>query len=158
MRLWRRAVEKSTALFASVIVCALFATALAAWAGEALQRVEFVTDSGSHVFHVEVAETPEQRSKGLMFRRAMPKDHGMLFHFSEETPVMMWMKNTYIPLDMVFLSRKGVVTTIESDTTPMSEAVIYGGRASAVIELNAGIAKEIGLKAGDIVKHPSFKP
>lgn len=157
MRFRRWAAAWSAAFFASVFFGAMPATSPAR-AGEALERLEFVTESGPHVFRVEVADTPEQRSKGLMFRRSMPQDQGMLFNFSEETPVMMWMKNTYIPLDMVFLSRKGVVTNIAADTTPMSEAVIYGGRASAVIELNAGVAKNIGLKPGDTVRHPSFKP
>jgi uncharacterized protein len=151
------AAARSAAILASVFFC-LIALSPAARAGQTLERVEFVTGSGSHAFRVEVADTPEQRAKGLMFRRSMPQDQGMLFDFDGEVPVMMWMKNTYIPLDMVFLSRKGVVTNIAADTTPMSEAVIYGGRASAVIELNAGVAKQIGLKPGDTVRHPAFKP
>jgi hypothetical protein len=128
-----------------------------AWAGEALQQLEFVTESGSHAFRVEVADTLQERAKGLMFRRSMPQDQGMLFNFREDTPVMMWMKNTYIPLDMVFLSRDGVVTKIATDTTPMSEAVIDGGRVYAVVELNAGAARRIGLKPGDEARHPAFQ-
>ncbi len=129
----------------------------AARAEAALQRLEFVTDSGSHVFRVELADTPAERAKGLMFRRAMPEDHGMLFDFHTETPVMMWMKNTYIPLDMVFVSRNGVVARIAEDAKPMSESIIDGGQAYAVIELNAGAARKIGLKPGDVVRHPAFK-
>ncbi len=129
----------------------------AARAEAALQRLEFVTESGPHVFQIELADSPEERAKGLMYRRAMPQDHGMLFDFHTETPIMMWMKNTYIPLDMIFVSRKGLVTRIASDTTPMSEAVIDGGEAYAVIELNAGVARKIGLKPGDAVRHPAFR-
>ncbi len=136
---------------------ALLLTVAGVRAEAALQRLEFVTDSGPHVFKVELADTPEVRAKGLMYRRAMPQDHGMLFDFHTETPVMMWMKNTYIPLDMVFVSKKGVVTRIAEDAKPMSEEIIPGGEAYAVIELNAGVAKKIGLKPGDSVRHPAFR-
>lgn len=124
----------------------------------ALEHLQIVTASGAHDFRVEVARTSDQRARGLMFRRSMPQDHGMLFDFGVETPVSMWMKNTYIPLDMVFVSRKGVVTSIATDTTPFSEAVISSGKpAFAVIELNAGAARRIGLAPGDVVRHPSFR-
>jgi uncharacterized membrane protein (UPF0127 family) len=130
----------------------------AARAEAPLQRLEFVTATGAHEFRVEVAETTSQRARGLMYRREMPQDHGMLFDFHHETPVMMWMKNTYLPLDMIFVSRQGIVTHVAPDTTPLSEDVISsGGPAYAVIELNAGVAKRIGLKAGDEVRHPAFK-
>lgn len=124
----------------------------------ALEHLQIVTASGAHDFQVEVARTSRQRARGLMFRRSMPQDHGMLFDFGVETPVSMWMKNTYIPLDMVFVSRKGVVTSVATDTTPFSEAVISSGKpAFAVIELNAGAARRIGLAPGDVVRHPSFQ-
>ncbi len=83
----------------------------------------------------------------------------MLFMFPSEQPVSMWMKNTYIPLDMVFVSRKGRVTSVARDAVPMSETVIPSGPpAFAVIELNAGAARAMGLDVGDQVRHPSFKP
>lgn len=160
MRLWRFATGRAdgASAFAGLIVSLLFFVAVTGTRAEtALQRLEFMTDSGPHVFRVELADTPEERAKGLMFRRAMPADQGMLFDFHTETPIMMWMKNTYIPLDMVFVSKKGVVTRIAADTTPMSEEVIPGGQAYAVIELNAGAAKKIGLKPGDAVRHPAFR-
>jgi uncharacterized membrane protein (UPF0127 family) len=106
---------------------------------------------------VEVADTPGERARGLMFRRSMPEDQGMLFDFHTETPVMMWMKNTYIPLDMVFVSRQGRVIHVATDAEPMSERVISSnGPAYAVIELNAGVARKIGLRVGDEVRHPAF--
>ncbi|WP_442753719.1 DUF192 domain-containing protein [Methylocystis sp. JAN1] len=145
-------------LLAALFVCSYFASAVGARAEAPLQRLEFVTSSGPHEFHVELADTPGERAKGLMYRKHMPADQGMLFDFHEETPVMMWMKNTYIPLDMVFVSRHGMVTAIAADTVPMSEATISSdGPAYAVIELNAGTASRIGLKPGDLVRHPAFK-
>lgn len=142
----------------ALVAAALLFASMGARAGEALQRLEFATSSGAHVFRVELADTPQERAKGLMYRRAMPQDQGMLFDFHDDIPVMMWMKNTYIPLDMVFVSRKGVVTRIAADTKPMSEEVIDGGTVYAVIELNAGVSRQIGLKPGDQVRHPAFRP
>jgi uncharacterized membrane protein (UPF0127 family) len=122
-----------------------------------LAPLQIVTQSGTHDFRVELADTPGERARGLMFRRSMPQNQGMLFDFHAETPVMMWMKNTYIPLDMVFVSRQGRVTHVATDAEPMSERVISSnGPAYAVIELNAGVARKIGLKAGDEVRHPAF--
>ncbi len=151
------ATAKAAAFFVFLITGCMLWSTLAATAGEALQRLEFVTDSGPHAFRVELADTPEERAKGLMFRRSMPQDQGMLFDFGDNVSVMMWMKNTYIPLDMVFVSRDGVVAKVVADTTPMSENVIVGGVVAAVVELNAGVAKQIGLKPGDEVRHPAFK-
>ena len=125
-------------------------------AGE-LENLTLVTSSGEHAFKVEVMRTDEQRARGLMFRRHMPADRGMLFDFKTEQRVMMWMRNTYIPLDMVFITRAGVVVNVAEDTEPMSERTIpSAGPAYAVLEVNAGVARRIGLKAGDQVKHTLF--
>ena len=125
----------------------------------AAESLEFVTATGAHRFEIEVARTDREREVGLMYRRSMPRNHGMLFMFPSEQPVSMWMKNTYIPLDMVFVSHKGRVTNIARDAVPMSEAIIPSGPpAFAVIELNAGAARAINLAVGDQVRHPSFKP
>jgi uncharacterized protein len=156
MRFGRIAATARAAFFFVLLLTGCLPS-LAARAGEALQPLEFITDTGSHAFRVELADRPEERAKGLMFRRSMPKDQGMLFDFGHDTSVMMWMKNTYIPLDMVFVSRNGVVSKIVADTTPMSENVIDGGVVAAVIELNAGMAKQISLKPGDEVRHAAFR-
>jgi uncharacterized protein len=94
-----------------------------------------------------------------MNRRFLPADRGMLFEFDHEAPVAFWMKNTYIPLDMIFISPAGKVTNVVANAEPLSERIIPSGPPClAVLELNGGEAAAIGLKAGDTVRHPFFKP
>ena len=144
------------AAFLLGLVGALVAGAAPARAQE-LEKLEFVTRSGVHAFSVEVMRTPDQQARGLMFRRYMPDDRGMLFAFGRNEPVFMWMKNTYIPLDMVFITEQGTVLRIEENTEPFSTDIIYsGGDAIAVLELNAGEASRIGLKPGDRVAYPGI--
>jgi uncharacterized membrane protein (UPF0127 family) len=124
-----------------------------------LEPLDFVTTNGTHRFSVEVMRTPAQLERGLMFRRFMPADRGMLFDFQVEQPVQMWMKNTYIPLDMVFIKRNGIVASIAKNAEPLSERIIPSGApVYAVVELNAGTADRIGLAPGDHVAHALFKP
>ena len=138
------------------LLCAFLASAPPARAQE-LEKLEFATRSGVHAFSVEVMRTPDQQARGLMFRRYMPDDRGMLFTFGRDEPVFMWMKNTYIPLDMVFIDRKGVVASIAADTEPFSERTIASGPPVwGVVELNAGAAAKMGLAVGDKVRHPFF--
>jgi uncharacterized membrane protein (UPF0127 family) len=126
---------------------------------QSLDKLEIDTASGVHAFSVEIADNDAAREKGLMYRRFMPADRGMLFDFKREEPVMFWMKNTYIPLDMIFISRAGIVTGVAANAEPLSERIIpSGGPCYAVLELNGGVAASIGLKAGDKVHHPIFKP
>ena len=87
------------------------------------------TVAGRHRFTVELADTPAERSRGLMFRESMPADHGMLFDFQAEQPVAFWMKNTPLPLDMVFIDDAGTVVQVAADTTPYSEASIPSRQA-----------------------------
>ncbi len=140
-----------------------FAAALLAAGGAqaetGLEKLEIDTASGPHVFQVEVMRSEAEREKGLMFRRFLPKDRGMLFDFKVEQPVMMWMKNTYISLDMVFMSHDGHVVGMAQNAEPLSETIIPSGApAASVLELNGGEAATIGLKVGDVVHHPLFKP
>ena len=126
-------------------------------AQEGLETLVIVTATGTHQFRVEVMRTEPERERGLMFRRYLPQDRGMLFDFEIERPVAMWMKNTYVPLDMVFIGRAGKIVGFAENTEPLSEKVIASGvPAYSVLELNAGIASKIGLKVGDIVRHPLF--
>ena len=122
-----------------------------------LEKLEIVTASGTHEFSVEVMRSGPQRERGLMFRRYLPQDRGMLFDFDVERPVMMWMKNTYLPLDMIFIGHTGKVVGLAENTEPLSEKIIPSGApAYGVLEVNAGTAARIGLKIGDSVRHPLF--
>ena len=125
----------------------------------AVERLQIVTASGTHEYQVEIADDDATREHGLMNRRYMPSDRGMLFEFDREAPVSFWMKNTYIPLDMIFISRAGVVTNIVAEAEPLSERVIPSGPpCAAVLELNGGAAAAIGLKVGDKVRYSFFRP
>jgi uncharacterized membrane protein (UPF0127 family) len=122
-----------------------------------VEPLQIQTATGAHTLMVEVARTPQQRITGLMYRRSMPRNHGMLFTFDTDQVIMMWMKNTYISLDMIFLDRTGVVISVVTDAVPFSEAIISsGGIAAAVIEVNAGVARELGITAGAVVRHRDF--
>jgi uncharacterized membrane protein (UPF0127 family) len=115
------------------------------------------TDSGDHNYTVEVATTDQERALGLMFRRSLPEHSGMLFLYDRPQPAAMWMKNTYIPLDMIFIAAGGTVHRIESHTEPFSlRSINSGGDVVGVLELNAGQADKIGLKPGDKVIYPGL--
>jgi uncharacterized protein len=128
-------------------------------AAQTLDKLEIVTATGVHAFSVELARNDAERERGLMYRRFMPADRGMLFDFKREEPVMFWMKNTYIPLDMIFISRAGIVTSIVANAEPLSERLIpSGGPCYGVLEVNGGVAASIGVKVGDRVRHAIFAP
>jgi uncharacterized membrane protein (UPF0127 family) len=115
------------------------------------------TDSGPHSFAIELATTPGERALGLMYRRALPTDAGMLFIYEQPQPLTMWMRNTIIPLDMIFIGADGKVHRIESHTEPFSTQLISSeGAVQGVLEVNAGTAAAIGLKAGDEVVYPDL--
>ncbi len=146
--------------FAQAIVAAalvlLAAVSVPATAAE-VQPLEIVTKSGVHVFSVEIAQTEEERATGLMYRKELPEGRGMLFDFSPEQQVSMWMKNTYIPLDMIFIRSDGRILRIAENTTPQSEKIIpSGGLAKGVLEVIGGTAKKYGIQPGDRVAHPLF--
>ncbi|MCB1465402.1 MAG: DUF192 domain-containing protein [Nitratireductor sp.] len=113
----------------------------------------------AHVFDIEIAETDEQQAIGLMFRTKLGRRNGMLFPYPKSRVLTMWMKNTYISLDMVFIDEKGIVRRIETATEPMSEEIISSVvPVRAVLEIAAGVAKELGLKPGDRVVQASYFP
>ncbi|OAN55959.1 hypothetical protein A6A04_10365 [Paramagnetospirillum marisnigri] len=122
-------------------------------------HLDLVTDQGRrHSFRVELASSPDQLAQGLMFRRSLEPDAGMLFDFGQSRPVSMWMKNTLIPLDMLFMDRRGRVVHVEEFAVPGS--LIPRGPNEpilGVLELAAGTARRLGLKPGDRVEHPMFK-
>lgn len=141
---------------AAALAGALTLAASAAARAEALEPLTIETAGGPRALQVEVMRTDEQRQRGLMFRRHMPEDRGMLFDFKTEQPVSMWMKNTYLPLDMLFIGKDGKVTSVAENAEPMSERIIPGGTVLGVLEVNAGVAARLGVKAGDEVRHPMF--
>ena len=139
-----------------VVAAALFAVPVRA---DGIETLEIVTAGGTRSVQVEIAKDDAARQRGLMYRRFMPSEHGMLFEFEREAPQSFWMKNTYIPLDMIFISQTGVVTNIVANAEPLSERVIPSGPpCAAVLELNGGAAAAMGMKVGDKVRHPFFKP
>ncbi|QEL26308.1 DUF192 domain-containing protein [Bosea sp. F3-2] len=127
-------------------------------AGAGLEPLVIVSGGTRHAFQVEVMRTPDQRAKGLMFRNYMPADRGMLFDFGASEPVAMWMQNTYISLDMLFIRADGTIARIAERTEPLSTRTIPSGEpVLSVLEINGGVSKQLGLKPGDKVEHPLFK-
>jgi uncharacterized membrane protein (UPF0127 family) len=123
-----------------------------------LQPLEIATKSGVRMFSVEMATTDEERAKGLMYRRELADGRGMLFDFTPEQTISMWMKNTYISLDMIFIGTDGRVTRVAENTEPESTRIISSGNpAKAVLEVIAGTARKYGIAPGDQVVHPLFK-
>jgi uncharacterized membrane protein (UPF0127 family) len=116
------------------------------------------TGHGRFEFQVELAVTPADPAQGLMFRESLADDRGMLFDFGRATPVAMWMRNTYIPLDIIFIRADGSISRIARDAEPLSDTVIESGEpVAAVLELRGGLTEEHGIDAGDRVVHPMFE-
>ena len=118
-----------------------------------------ITSNGSkHNFLVEVARTEEEKKIGLMFRRTLAKNAGMLFLYKREALRLMWMKNTFIPLDILFIDKKGVIKRVVKRTIPHSLATISSRQSVlAVLELRGGITSSLEIKKGDRIEHPAFK-
>src|SRR5262245_19968137 len=119
--------------------------------------VEIATKNGVHAFAVEMALTPDEQARGLMFRRALPEGQGMLFDFKREQELSFWMKNTYVSLDIIFIRGDGRILRIAENTEPLSERMIPSfGMARAVLEVVAGTTRKLGIAPGDRVAHPIF--
>jgi uncharacterized membrane protein (UPF0127 family) len=147
-----RNVRAWTAL-AAITTAFAFAGAQAA----SIQPLEIVTKSGVQVFSVEMATTEQEKETGLMYRKELADGKGMLFDFSPEQQVSMWMKNTFISLDMIFIRADGRILRIAENTEPQSTKIIpSGGLAKGVLEVIAGTAKKYGIEPGDRVAHPLF--
>ena len=115
------------------------------------------TTQGRNAFTVELAISPEQQEQGLMFRRAMPADAGMLFVFPQDKIAVFWMKNTLLPLDMLFIARDGRVADLHERAVPLSEAnIVSKVEVRAVLELNGGTVARLGIKPGDMVRSAVF--
>lgn len=140
-------------------ILGLFIMLAGAAYAQVLEALSIVSQSGQRqTFQVEVARNDSDRAQGLMFRRSMGADRGMLFDFGRVEPVSMWMQNTYLPLDMLFIRQDGTIARIAANTEPLSTRTIPSGEpVLAVLELNAGTAAKLGIKPGDRIEHSLFK-
>lgn len=142
--------------FAAFFAAAAFLVQLAA-AQLPVTPLTITSGEKTHAFTVEIASTPEEIQQGLMFRESLAPDAGMLFDFGQSRPASMWMKNTLIPLDMLFMDETGKVVAIARNAVPRSTRSLGPGvPVRAVLELPGGRARELGIMPGDIVKHPIF--
>ena len=122
-----------------------------------VEPLEVVTSGGPVRFQVELADSDAERSQGLMWRGSMPADRGMLFSFPRPEPQAFWMRNTYIPLDILYIGDDGRIVSIAKNTEPLSEAPIPSGApARSVLEINGGLADRLGILPGDRVRHRLF--
>ena len=125
---------------------------------QTFEPLTIVSGSARHAFQVEVARNDADRAQGLMFRRNLAPDRGMLFDFARVQPISMWMQNTYIPLDMVFIRPDGTIARVAENAEPLSTRMIPSGEpVLAVLEVPGGTAARLAIKAGDRVEHPLFK-
>lgn len=120
-------------------------------------KLVITTSKGEFPFDIELALTRQQMEQGLMFRRSLAADAGMLFDYGDPQPIAMWMKNTFIPLDMIFVAKDGKVVDLHERAVPMSLDTIESKvHAKAVIEVNAGTIARLGIQIGDVVHYSSF--
>src|ERR1700731_3178385 len=143
-----------TVVLSAVVLCAFVGAAAQA---ASVEPLEIVTRNGGQVFSVEMATTEQEKETGLMYRKELPDGKGMLFDFSPEQQVSMWMKNTYISLDMIFIRADGRILRIAESTEPLSTKIISsGGPVKWVLEVIAGTAQKYGIAPGDRVANPLF--
>ena len=147
-------------VFCLVVLCALSVLPGYALSQEParIEPVTVVTAKQAQIFDTEVADTDDLRARGLMFRHKLPEDRAMLFDFGDPRPAAMWMKNTYIPLDMLFIRPDGKIAYIAENTVPKSlDAIGVSEPVLAVLELAGGVTKKHGIRAGDSVYHRLFR-
>ena len=148
-------------VFTLLVIAFLSPLSAAAQQDVTFNKTEIVieTKSGNkHGFVVELAESDAQKSRGLMFRTQMAADAGMLFLYKQNRVVSMWMANTFLPLDILFIEANGQISRIAANTIPQSrEPISSRKRVLAVLELNAGAASRLGIAVGDKVIHEHFK-
>ncbi len=121
------------------------------------ENLRIVSESGTHEFKVEIADTYEEQAMGLMYRESLAADSGMLFEFEQPKVATIWMKNTGIPLDIVFVRSNGRILKIEHSAKPYSlRSASSEGVIAAVLELPGGRAKDLGIVPGDLIEHDFF--
>jgi uncharacterized membrane protein (UPF0127 family) len=130
-----------------------------AQAGCAPDRVTVQGDWGHASFRVAVADDADERAQGLMNVPELPVMAGMLFVYDQPTHATFWMRNTLIPLDMLFVDATGRILVIHPDAVPLDDTTIDGGQGvQAVLEINGGMAARLGIQPGDLLQHPAFGP
>ena len=141
-------------------VAALALVGHGAWAAECRpDRVDVRGDWGRAMFSIELADDPGERAQGLMFREELGRNQGMLFVYESPRHASFWMRNTLIPLDMIFVGPDGVVTRVHENAIPLDETSIDGGGdVLAVLEINGGLASQLGIGVGSKLRHPAFQP
>ncbi|HEX4303398.1 MAG TPA: DUF192 domain-containing protein [Rhizomicrobium sp.] len=141
----------------SLASCAMFGDVSPRHSGLPVETIRVDTANGPKSFTVEIAADAASQERGLMYRHELPPDAGMLFDFHEEARVSFWMKNTPLPLDMVFIKADGTVSSVEPNAVPYSLASIYAAEpVQAVLEINGGEAHALGIKPGDKVHSVIF--
>lgn len=149
---------RSVAAAFALAAAALLAPTLAQQAVGPREQLLIATKAGEKEFKVEIADDPRETTIGLMFRRQMADDEGMLFDFGVEQPKSFWMRNTYIPLDMLFIKADGTIESIAERTTPLSEkSVPSKGPVRFVLEINGGLSDNLGIAPGDTVSGPAIE-
>lgn len=144
-------------LQAALLLLSLACAALPLHAACAPDRVELQGPWGQAAFDIELADTDAERARGLMFRETLPQQAGMLFVYDTPGSVSFWMRNTLIPLDMIFADRTGTVRKVHRNAIPLDESPIFGGNdILAVLEINGGLAERFGIAAGTLLRHPAF--
>lgn len=138
----------------SIFLLVFLAALGAVTACRADPKVAIATKAGREVvFQVEIADTPAKRAMGLQYRRELANDRGMIFLFPGESPQTFWMKNTPIPLDMVFINQDHVIVGIVEQAVPFSlDSRSVGAASQFVLEINGGLAKKLGIQTGDRVR------
>lgn len=153
-------------LIAGLIFCAAGVVATGTVAISQIRRLQtfekgrlgIQTREGRHDFNVEIARRQKQHAQGLMFRRRLAADAGMLFLYHRSQPASMWMKNTYIPLDMIYIDRNGTIVGYHERAVPGSLEVITSKKpVNAVLEVNSGTVSRLKIAVGDKVVHPAFQ-
>ncbi len=140
----------------SILAIGLYAFAPGiAYAKCSLDKARLIWQGGSATFKVEVRDTFESRAEGLMHRESLPKFAGMLFIYDRPQTVGFWMRNTLIPLDMLFFDETGTLVRVHENAVPLDETVINGGtNIQYVLEVNAGLSSKLGIKKGAKMEHP----
>ena len=147
-------------IFAFLVGLSLVLPLGASQAASELAPLTIETSAGlSLAFRVELARTEAERAQGLMYREKLAPDAGMLFVYPTDRPVAFWMKNTLIPLDMLFIKRDGTILSIAERAVPLSEVTISsGGPVAAVLEVNGGTVSHLGIRPGDRVQCEALPP